>query len=139
MTESQPDEKPELVVDEDWKSQVQAENETIDASFTGEAEEADQKPKGRNEKIDPSQIPPASFPLLISMFSTQAMTALGLLPHPITGKAEYQPALAKHYIDLLAVLDEKTKGNLSAQEHAMLENSLHELRLVFVQQSSRNA
>ena len=86
-----------------------------------------------SQKIDPSQIPPATFPLMVSMFSTQAMGALGILPNPITGKVDSQPALAKHYIEMLAILDEKTKGNLDENESKLLESSLHELRMTYVQ------
>jgi hypothetical protein len=81
------------------------------------------------------KLPPASFPMLISMFSTQAMVSLGLMPNPLTGKAEPELILAKHYIDLLSVLEEKTVGNLEAQEKRMLGDSLHELRMLYVQQT----
>ncbi|MBL4884861.1 MAG: DUF1844 domain-containing protein [Planctomycetaceae bacterium] len=67
------------------------------------------------------------------MFSTQAMGALGILPNPITGKVDFQPVLAKHYIEMLAILEEKTKGNLDPNESKMLESSLHELRMTYVQ------
>ncbi len=90
-----------------------------------------------SQKIDPSQIPEASFPLMISMFTTQAMGALGLIPNPITAEMEFQPELARHYIEMLAVLEEKTKGNLDENEAKLMETSLHELRIMFVQNTKK--
>jgi len=90
-----------------------------------------------SQDIDASQIPPANFPLMVSMFTTQAMGALGLMPNPITGKVDSQPTLAKHYIEMLGVLEEKTKGNLDPNEEKLLQTSLHELRIMFVQATKK--
>lgn len=136
MTNESPEEKPELVVDSDWKSQVEAENAAIDEKNRSEKNSSTAEEEGQSQDIDPSQIPPPSFTLLVTMFSTQAMSALGLIPHPITGKREIQLALAKHYIDLLGVIDEKSKGNLDDSEDKLIETTLHELRMIYVQQSS---
>lgn len=75
---------------------------------------------------------------LISMLSTQAMVALGMLPDPSTGQPDAQPALARHFIDLLGVIEDKTRSNLSADEQRLLDASLHELRMIFVQVSRSN-
>ena len=60
------------------------------------------------------------------------MAALGQLPDPIEGKPVVRKELAKFQIDMLAVLEEKTKGNLSAEESSMLTDVLHKLRMAFV-------
>ena len=60
------------------------------------------------------------------------MAAMGQLPDPITGKPEIRMKFAKHHIDMLAILQEKTQGNLSPQEEQMLEDSLHQLRMMYV-------
>ncbi len=135
MTNETPEEKPELVVDSDWKSQVEAENAAIDEKNRNEKNPSGEE-EGKAQEIDPSQIPPPSFTLLVTMFSTQAMSALGLIPHPITGKREIQLALAKHFIDLLGVIEAKSKGNLDDNEDQLIETTLHELRMIYVQQSS---
>lgn len=80
------------------------------------------------------EIPPARFDILIQLLSSQAILALGLIPDP-QGKTEVRLPLARHFIDLLAVLESKTKGNLDAQEAKNLEQSLHELRILFLDRS----
>lgn len=76
---------------------------------------------------------PADFGMLVNMLSTQAMLALGLIPHPTSGKQELQPVLARHFIDLLTVIETKTKGNLDREEASLLEESLHHLRMTFIE------
>ena len=113
-----------IIIDEDWKSQVEAEKESLE--------------KERQDKLDPEgsaaagDAPPASFAMLISTLATEAMVALGQMPHPATGKLEPNPKVARYFIDTLAVLQEKTKGNLTAEEEKGLEDLLHQLRLTFV-------
>ncbi len=131
-TEEASDPKPENTVDDNIDQPVQGEKTAEPLS--------DEERKARAEesqKIDPSQIPDASFPLMISMFTTQAMGALGLIPNPITSEMEFQPELARHYIEMLAVLEEKTKGNLDENEAKLMETSLHELRVMFVQNTKK--
>ena len=84
-------------------------------------------------KFDPKQIPPASFSFLVSTFGAQGAVALGLAPNPMTGKTEVQPELAKHAIDTLSILEEKTKGNLTPDESQLLEGVLHQLRMAYLQ------
>jgi hypothetical protein len=83
----------------------------------------------------PGKLPQASFTLLVATLATQATSALGQLPDPLSGKTEVRLELAKHVIDTLGVLDAKTKGNLTPDEAGMLENALHQLRLAFVEAS----
>ena len=131
MTDDQQDE-PKIVVDEDWKSQVEREKEAAEAAKqerqeqpTGDADQARQQQSA-------AQIPPASFGVLVSSFAAQAMTAMGQIPDPMEGHPVVRPDLAKHCIDMLGMLDEKTKGNLTPEESKMLSDVLHELRMLFV-------
>ena len=78
------------------------------------------------------KLPPADFAALVQMLTAQALVAVGALPHPATGKPEAQPAFAKHLIDLLAVIEQKTKGNLDARESSQLTDALHLLRLKYM-------
>jgi hypothetical protein len=83
-------------------------------------------------------LPPASFTFLVLSMRTQAETQLGLLHFgEEQDKAEPNLPLARHFIDLLAVLLEKTKGNLSLEEQRLLENSVTEMRFRFVQVSDQ--
>ena len=88
-------------------------------------------------KIDPKQIPPASFSFLISTLAAQAMTAMGQAPDPRSGKKEVQPELARHFIDSIAVLEEKTKGNLTTDEAQLVQAVLHQLRIFYVEATSK--
>ena len=79
-------------------------------------------------------LPPASFEFLTLSLRTQAEVQLGLMHFgPPDEKPEPDLELARHAIDLLAVLQEKTRGNLNIEEQRMLENSLTELRFRYVQ------
>ena len=93
---------------------------------------ADEKPEERSEPRYP--LPPASFEFLTLSLTTQAQVQLGLMHFgPPEEKPEPDLDLARHSIDLLGVLQEKTKGNLSLEEQRILENSLTELRFRYVQ------
>jgi ABC-type branched-subunit amino acid transport system ATPase component len=78
-------------------------------------------------------VPPASFANLVLMLASQAAIALGQAPNPVSGKTEKQLEVARHLIDTLAILDEKTKGNLAPDEAQLLETAIHQLRLGFVE------
>jgi hypothetical protein len=79
-------------------------------------------------------LPPASFEFLTLSLRTQAEFQLGLMHFgPPEEKPEPDLEMARHSIDLLAMLQDKTRGNLSLEEQRMLENSLTELRFRFVQ------
>lgn len=82
-------------------------------------------------------LPPASFSFLILSLRTQAEMQLGLMQFGQDEKAEPDLPLARHTIDLMGVLQEKTKGNLELEEQRLLENSLTELRFRFVQVSEQ--
>lgn len=79
------------------------------------------------------QLPPPSFALIVASFAAQASVALGQVPSPMTGKSEVNLELAKHAIDTLVILEEKTKGNLAADEQGMLEGVLHQMRMAYLE------
>lgn len=84
-------------------------------------------------------LPPASFEFLVFSLRTQAEINLGLLHFGDTDEEpEIDLELAGHYIDLMAVLQEKTKGNLSLEEQKLIDNSLTELRFRFLQSTEDN-
>lgn len=115
-----------IIVDEDWKQEAQKEKEILAAR-----EEAEKKEK-QQEQRPRGPLPEGNFAALISMLATQALFALGLLQ--IKGQEEREPdlELAKYNIDMLQVLEEKTKGNLTKEEEAVLANTLNELRMGYV-------
>ncbi|HUK18930.1 MAG TPA: DUF1844 domain-containing protein [Bryobacteraceae bacterium] len=79
-------------------------------------------------------LPPATFSFLVLSLRTQAEMQLGLMQFG-EEKADPDLMLARHSIDMLGMLLEKTKGNLGLEEQRLLENSLTELRFRFVQVS----
>jgi hypothetical protein len=137
MTKLAMAEVKKIIIDEDWKSQVQAEKE--------EAAKAKPTPTdGAGEETEPAeagdpQMPPASFELLVTSLATEALMALGQMPHPATGKAQAQRNLAKYLIDTLEMLRDKTKGNLPPSEEQLIESVLHQMRLLFVETANAPA
>lgn len=113
------DEDKKIIVDDDWKAQARAEKERL-------AGEAEQQPQ-------PGEMPEPSFVELINLVVMQAMAGLGLLAGP--GGERFPPNLeaAKHAIDLLQVLEDKTKGNLTEAESKLLDQVLYEMRMRYVQ------
>jgi|SRR5580692_13088126 hypothetical protein len=77
-------------------------------------------------------LPPATFDFLVFSLKTQAEVRLGVLGFGEEKEAGPDLPAARHAIDLLAMLAEKTRGNLSMEEQRMIENSLTELRFRYV-------
>ncbi len=74
----------------------------------------------------------ASFSVLIMSIASSAIMAMGLAPDPQSGKVDKDKELARFNIDLLVVLKDKTKGNLSGDEAQFLENLISDLQMKFV-------
>ena len=112
-----------------------------DSAEDEESTESHEQPQQDDDAsaADEMPIPPASFDLLVMTHASQAMLAMGFMPDPTTGEMVKNLKLAGHHVDMLGILEEKTKGNLTEAEAAMLENSLHQLRMAFVQAKSETA
>ncbi len=82
---------------------------------------------------DEAELPDAEISVIISSLATQALIGLGVMGHPMTKEKHVDLTSAKFSIDLLQVLEEKTKGNLSDLEQRFLETLLHDLRMKFVE------
>jgi len=114
---------PKIFVDSDWKAEAQKERERLAESERAAGEQAGAGEQG---------MPEADFPSLVRMLATQAVMYLGGIPDPETGRAVVAPEYARLHIDLLATLEEKTRGNLTDEEQKELTGILHELRMRFV-------
>jgi hypothetical protein len=77
----------------------------------------------------------AEFSTFVITLSTSAMLYLGAIPDPDGNKVEVNLPMAKHSIDLLVMLREKTKGNLTAEEQKLLDQMVYDLRMKFVKKS----
>ena len=119
-----------IIIDEDWKSKVEAEK--AEAAKATPAPAATATGEDSSEATDPP-MPPASFEILLTTLATEALVALGQVPHPVTGKIQAQRNQAKFLIDTVDVLRQKTAGNLTNSEQQVIDSLLHQMRLVFVQ------
>ena len=118
MSES---ETPKLHVDSDWKAQAQAEKERLSK------QEAEKGPRGGREEM-----PPADFRSLVGILASQAIGGLGGYQDE-QGRVMVDLMGSRFAIDLIGVLEEKTKGNLTDEEAKDLKDVLAELRSRFVQ------
>ncbi len=124
-------EEAKIIADDDWKTQAQAEKEKL-------AEELDSgKAEGEGAGQGPREIPPASFVSLVGSIVTQIFMSLGGYEDPETKKRLVDLDLAKHHIDTLTVIEEKTAGNLSDEEKKILDQALYETRMQYVQMAQR--
>ncbi|UCD15618.1 MAG: DUF1844 domain-containing protein [Candidatus Omnitrophota bacterium] len=100
-------------VDDNWKSQMEKEKT-----------EAQTKKEAYHQP---------TFTVFLSSISMQAMIAMGRIDNPVTGKKEESVEQARFLIDTLGILQEKTKGNLTAEEQTLLDDSLFNLRMMYVE------
>ncbi len=108
-----------------------------------------QEPKAEAKPIEPRQeekaqaastdqpLPDLNFSTFVFSLGTSAMYHFGDFPDPVTKKAERNLEAVKQTIDILAILKEKTKGNLIDDEERLLESLLYELRMRFVRESGK--
>jgi len=129
MAENNKEEK-KIIVDEDWKAQAQKEKEILKKE-----EELEHKAEVKTQ--EPRPLPDADFAGLISMITTQAYYAMGLIGTEQDKERPPDLAVAKYNIDMLGIIEEKTKGNLTEDEAKLLESTLHQLRMIFVQLSEQ--
>ncbi|HDM77809.1 MAG TPA: DUF1844 domain-containing protein [Deltaproteobacteria bacterium] len=92
--------------------------------------------KGREQQKEQRQqqvpLPEVNFSTFVFSLSSSALAHLGEIPDPMTGQKKVDLALAKQTIDILGMLEEKTKGNLTSEEDSLLKSVLYDLRLRFV-------
>jgi Domain of unknown function (DUF1844) len=77
--------------------------------------------------------PAVTFGTFVLGLSTQALVALGEIEHPVSHERESDAAAARQLIDILALLRDKTRGNLQPDEEGLLESVLYDLRMRFVE------
>ncbi len=151
---------PKIIVDDDWKAQVEKEKQAAAAAAaadagaaksgeadSGTAAASDAPASEPQASSSPATAktsggsaagtaedapPPATFEMLITMLFTQAMAALGQLPDPSGQMGPVNKPFAKYFIDTVELLGEKTKGNLSPDESKMISEALHAMRMAFV-------
>lgn len=130
---------PKIHVDSDWKKEAQAEKERL--AREAEQAAASAPPAGGHaaagpQAAPPRELPPANFTSLVQTLATQAAIFLSDQEDPETGESLRHLDLAKHNIDLLGVLEAKTRGNLTDDERRLLDRLLYELRMAYVSAAS---
>lgn len=113
--------EPKLIIDSDWKSAAQAEKEKL-------AEKAAPKVKAGEEEDRE-----VGFEDVVGMLAQGALTYMGFVPDPYSGQAMVSLELAKLHIDMLGVVEVKTKGNLNEEETAALTKTVSQLKMAFVE------
>jgi hypothetical protein len=136
-----PEEKPE------FKPAAAPESESApapvaDASATTQSTQPQAESTAAHEQPAPDEdeLPdaenPAGFANFIMSIASNAASSLGMIEHPVTHKREVDLELAKHWIDILGMLQRKTRGNLAPQEEKILESLLADLRMQYVSLTS---
>ena len=121
-------EKSFVIRDKRFSAQKEEEGAT-QAKVEAKKEEA---PPGETEPEEETALPEISFLNLILSLSTSVLIQLGEIQDPTTKQTEKNLPLAKQTIDLISLLQEKTKGNLSNEEEKLMENVLYDLRMRYV-------
>ncbi|RLB09130.1 MAG: DUF1844 domain-containing protein [Deltaproteobacteria bacterium] len=109
-----------------------------DKRFFSEEEKKEEKKEekeGKTEQKQRAPLPEVSFNGLIFSLSSSALIYLGEVPDPNSNKKTKDLELAKHTIDTISMLKEKTKGNLTGEEEKFLDSVLADLRWRYVKAS----
>ena len=111
--------------EEATSEEAPAAEETAEPQADAVAEDA---PQGE----DPGQDIPITFATFVISLGDSAMIHLGVIPHPATGEPQPDLRAARQTIDILGILEDKTKGNLSEEEQSLMDQLLYGLRMQFI-------
>ena len=120
-------------VDESWKEQASQEKNILKGQNGQTSGGSVDSASAEDTSLQEEQPMEVNFLNYITSLGFQAMIFLGEIPNPMTNKTEKNIMQAKFLIDTLSMLKEKTSGNLNEQEKSILENSVYELQLKYVQ------
>ena len=135
-------------VDESWKERAEQEKQTAQAAPASGGPDLAQ-PAGPGPQAAPAQpsqqpqrqppggmdeegLPEARFDLFVSGLAMDALIALGDVPHPVTRKQAANLEHARYLIDVLGILEEKTKNNLTVDEAKLMKDALYQLRMRYM-------
>jgi hypothetical protein len=118
----------------DEKGELKQEKEQAAAKVKdeGEKKEEGERKEEPKERAEQAPLPEVNFNSLIFSLSSSALLHLGEIADPQSGEKKKDIALAKHTIDTIAMLKEKTEGNLTGEEEKFLESILTDLRWRYV-------
>ena len=127
----EPKAEPKVVTPEPVATAPSAAEVVADTPTPIEAAEEPVEEDFGDEEIEGAH-DPASFVNFLMSIASNAASALGMMEHPVTHQREVDLELGKHWIDVIGMLQKKTKGNLTKQEEQMLEGFLSDLRMQYV-------
>ena len=96
-------------------------------------DDTDKKPEAETQE-PPPQFPEINFSTFVVSLNASALLNLGAIEDPSSGAKNKNLPMAKQTIDILSMLQEKTVGNLNAEEESLLKNILYDLRLMYVKE-----
>jgi hypothetical protein len=124
--------------DDDEKQAADQEEEELSASADdeGSAQQESEEHSAAGDREETAQLPEINFPTFVASLNASALLHLGVIEDPSTGQKSKNLPMAKQTIDILSMLESKTKGNLTTEEENMLKNILYDLRILFVKEKS---
>ena len=129
------DEPVKKRVDESWKEQAEREKRATEAAASASGPGQAAPERVERPAAGAEELPQAQFDLFISGLAMEALIALGDMPHPTTRRQAAHLPQAKYLIDLLGILEEKTKGNLTVEEDKLFKDTLYQLRMRYLSKS----
>jgi hypothetical protein len=102
--------------------------------MTDDTKQQDETRTGGDDRAKTYALPKIDFSTFVLSINSSALVQLGLIEDPGSGQKIKNLPLAKQTIDLLAMLEEKTRGNLTSDEENILKNILYELRMLYVKE-----
>jgi len=136
------DELSSLHIDTDWKKQAQEEKRKLaEAQEKQRAEQAKAPPasggsRGAGGRRGAREVPQATFASLVNSILTQAMLYLGEIA-PQGSEPMLNLDMAKYQVDVLGLLEEKTRNNLTPEEQHLLDTALYDLRTRYINVASQ--
>jgi hypothetical protein len=122
------------------ESEKTEKDQKLDDSASKEETETPPRPERATEtdadRLEDMPLPEVSFPTFILSLNASALMHLGAIEDPETGRPSKNLPMAKQTIDILSMLEEKTRGNLTNEEENMLKNILYDLRIAFVREKA---
>jgi hypothetical protein len=94
-------------------------------------------PEGQVRRDGKCVMPEVTFTAFVISLNTSALFHLGEISDPVTGEKNQDLVLAKHTIDTLKLLEDKTKGNLDDEERDLLKNIIYDLKMRYVAKSAK--
>ena len=124
-----------LHLSEEEKAKLREKEGTKEAAAETAFQEASQKAAAEADKTAQEvPLPEITFSSLIFSLSSSAFVNLGAIPDPNTGKVEKNLPLVKQTIDLLVLLRDKTRNNLTQEEETLFDHLLYDLRMSYVRE-----